>query len=108
MDEVDPVTKADACVYFGGLGSLEAEVRGHGFAELIGTIIRAVTLRDRKWNYERVHKAYLKAYDMPKYLEVYGEEEENDEKKEEEMAAADEEAGPDSKEAAPAEGEERR
>jgi hypothetical protein len=67
-EEVDPVTKADACLYLGGLISVEGEVRGHGFAELLGTIIRAASLRDRQWSYETVHKAYLKAYDMDKYL----------------------------------------
>lgn len=74
-DEVDPVTRADAAVYVGGLLSVDAEVRGHGFAELIGTIVRAASLRDRRWDHEHVHKAYLKAYDMPRYLELYGEEE---------------------------------
>lgn len=45
FDECDPVTRADASVYFAGLGCVEAEIRGHGFAELIAIIVRAATLR---------------------------------------------------------------
>ena len=89
-DEVDPVTKADACLCFGGLASLEGEVRGHGFAELIGTILKAVTLRDRERNYERIHKTYLKEYDMAKYLELYGEEEKEEAQGEEGPAEGEE------------------
>ena len=61
-----------------GLVSFDAEIRGHGFADLIGTIIRAATFGDREWRFENVHKKYLKAYDMPKYLELYKEEEKRD------------------------------
>lgn len=74
-EEVDPVTKVDAQLFMAGLFSVDAEIRGHGFAELIGTIVRAATFSDREWRYENVHKKYLKAYDMPKYLELYKEEE---------------------------------
>jgi hypothetical protein len=43
---------------------------------MVATIIKAVTYAPRQDSYKDVHKAYLKAYDNVKYLEIYGKEEE--------------------------------
>jgi len=43
---------------------------------MIATIIKAAAYAPRQDSYEDVHKAYLKAYDNVKYLEIYGEEKE--------------------------------
>ena len=63
FEELDPVTKADLDVYLNDMFSINGQVRGHGFGELIAAIIRGFTFDIRKRDHERVHKAYLKAYD---------------------------------------------
>lgn len=75
FEELDPVTKADLDVYLNDMFSVNGQVRGHGFGELIAAIIRGCTFDMRKSDHQRVHKAYLKAYDPQKFEEVYGEEE---------------------------------
>lgn len=80
LDEVDPVTKADVDVYLNDMISVNVQLRGHGFGEMIATIIKGGAYKPRQYCYEAVHKAYLKAYDNEKYLEIYGKEDE--EKKE--------------------------
>ena len=76
FEEIDPVTKADLNVYLNDMISVNAQLRGHGFGEMIATIIKAAAYAPRQDSYEDVHKAYLKAYDNVKYLEIYGEEKE--------------------------------
>ena len=96
FEEIDPVTKADLNLFFNDMISVNAQLRGHGFGEMIATIIKAVTFAPRQDSYEDVHKAYLKAYDNEKYLEVYGKEEkenmmmaEGEKEAEEEMMMAE-------------------
>jgi len=43
---------------------------------MIATIIKGAAYKPRQYCYEAVHKAYLKAYDNEKYLEIYGKEDE--------------------------------
>jgi len=72
LDEIDPTTRADAFGYFGGLASVETEIRGNGFAELISIIVRSAAFQDCKRNYECIQQAYLLAYGQGKHAETYG------------------------------------